>query len=510
MFNTRSKKAIVNILVLALYQIILFVANLILPKLIISHYGSAYNGLVSSITQFLSFISILRLGIAGSTRAELYKSLANNDTQKTSGIIVATQKHMRKIALVLIGYIVILSVVFPLITDVNASFLSTSVLVVAIGFGVFGQYFFGITVQTLLDADQKQYIYNFLIGLATILNTILSVVLILNGVSIQIVKIVSGTVFFATPVILNFYVVKKYKIDQKAEPDYCGLSKRKHAMGHSIANIIHENTDVLVLTIFCDIKVVSVYMVYHLVMSGIARVLEVFTSSSESVFGNMWAKNEIEKIRHYLGLFEFVIAAFCICVFSSTFVLIVPFVSIYTNGVTDINYILPLYAFIITTAQLFYCLRTPYISLVQAAGQYKETKIGAYIEAALNLTISIVMVLFFGIVGTAIGTLIANIFRTIQYSFYVSKNMIGRSKITLVKRFAWIVACLAISIFLSKSILWFFDISTWPVWCLCGLISVFISLLIILTFSLVFYRTDLKGILIILKNVFQRKRKNEC
>ena len=58
MNSSRIKKASYNLAWLTIYEITVFICNLILPRLIISTYGSAYNGLISSVTQFLNFVSI--------------------------------------------------------------------------------------------------------------------------------------------------------------------------------------------------------------------------------------------------------------------------------------------------------------------------------------------------------------------------------------------------------------------------------------------------------------------
>ena len=75
----------------------MFVCNLILPRLILSNYGSAYNGMVSSITQFLNLVSLLRLGVAGAVRASLYKPLAEKNKEKTGKIVKASQLFMKRI-----------------------------------------------------------------------------------------------------------------------------------------------------------------------------------------------------------------------------------------------------------------------------------------------------------------------------------------------------------------------------------------------------------------------------
>ena len=58
-FEMRSKKAIKNILVSLFQQIITIICGLVLPKAILGAYGSSVNGLISSITQFLTYITLL-------------------------------------------------------------------------------------------------------------------------------------------------------------------------------------------------------------------------------------------------------------------------------------------------------------------------------------------------------------------------------------------------------------------------------------------------------------------
>lgn len=495
MGESRLRKASLNMKWLIIYQVTIFSCNLVLPRLIISNYGSAYNGMISSITQFLNFVSILRLGVSGATRVSLYQSLANNDIKKTSGILNATEIYMHKIGYIILLYIAVLAIVYPLYIENSYGFLNTCILVIAIGIGVFAQYFFGITYQTLLQADQKLYIYNAVQTIATVLNTIFSVVLIMRGASIQIVKLASSFVFVLSPIVLNIYVRKKYNVDRRQSPDTQALAKKNDVMGHSIANIIHENTDMIVLTLFCDVKIVSVYSVYNLVMSGLKQIMSIFTTGIESVFGNMWAKGEMDSLKRNLSHFEHLMCLFVSVVFGTTSVLILPFVSLYTKDITDIEYILPTYAVVIIIAQAFYCIRMPYLTLVQAAGHYKETKNGAYIEAGLNIVSSVVLVQFVGIIGTAIGTLLANIFRTVQYSLYVSKNLIPRSKSILAKRILWICINIIISDIFCSKYLMIFAAEDWNMWIISAIGCVLVSTLVSLIASFLFYRNDIYGLL---------------
>ena len=502
--KTRMQKAVLNILSTAILEIITVISGLILPRLVLTNYGSAYNGIISSITQFLSLVSILRLGVAGATRVALYRTLANNDTKGTSSIVKATELYMRKIGVIILVYIICLSVAYPIYLKSEYGYLNIALLVIAVGLGTFAQYFFGITYQTFLTADQSVYIYNTIQSICTIANTAISVMLIIHGYSIQVVKFGSAVVFVLTPFILSIYVSTKYHLDKKAVPDSIALSQKNDVMASSLANIIHQNTDIVVLTLFCDIKLVSVYTVYNLVMTALKKIQDIFTAGVESIFGDMWAKCEYEKISEYLNVFELIIGFFISVVFSCTGILLLPFIGLYTKGVTDIEYILPRYASIICLSQMFFCFRTPYLVLVQGAGKYKETKMGGYIEAALNLGLSILLVNRLGILGTAIGTLVANVFRTVHYSIYIDKKMINHCFGIVIKRILWIMLNFILVTVLFR---WVQDYAAvdWLHWMIGAIVSLSVGIIVTFVSGSFFFRDDLRSAFFVMMRVFKRR-----
>ena len=67
----RTKKAIINTFAGLMYETVALICGMILPRLILRSFGSSYNGITTSITQFLSVIALLRSGIGGVTRAAL-------------------------------------------------------------------------------------------------------------------------------------------------------------------------------------------------------------------------------------------------------------------------------------------------------------------------------------------------------------------------------------------------------------------------------------------------------
>lgn len=101
----RSKKAFQNMVASISYEIVAVICGLILPRLILSRFGSSYNGISSSITQFLSCVALLKSGVGAVTRAALYKPLEDDNSYRLSQIVNATSNFMRKIALIFIGVV---------------------------------------------------------------------------------------------------------------------------------------------------------------------------------------------------------------------------------------------------------------------------------------------------------------------------------------------------------------------------------------------------------------------
>lgn len=486
----RTKKAILNMVFGLIYQLMAIVCGLITPRLILATFGSTYNGVISSATQFLNMINILTLGITGTTRVALYKTLASKDGLGTSRIMKATKQYMRKIGCCVIVYAIVLCVVYPYISQNTLPHIENAALIAIVSIGTFAQYFFGISNMTLLNADQSSYINNILDIFKVVSNTVCVALFIKLGASIFIVKLGSSIVFLITPMILSWYVQKKYRLTNNCEPDYDALKNRGAVAFHQIANIVHDNTDIMVLTFFMDAKQISVYTVYYLVIGKVKTLLQVFTSGMEAAFGNMWVKREIDTLNKVFKAYEHLLFSFTVVVFSCVGTLILPFVSEYTKGITDVAYYRVDFAVLITIAEAAFCIRQPYLLLVYATGNYEATKRGALEEAIINLSLSIILVQFIGINGVVIGTLVANVFRTVQYSLFVSKNILNRSIGLIVKHVLWMLLCMGIIIssvtYLDNLIV----ISGWSGWIMKAGVTFAFALVITGVLSILCYRKD--------------------
>ena len=478
-----------NTITVIINQIVVVICGFIVPRMILLTYGSEVNGLVSSITQFLTVITFMDMGIGVVVQASLYKPLANGDHVEVSKIISSADRFLKKIALGILIYVIILVFAYPRIVNQSFGDIYTGTLILAMCISYFAQYFFGLKNQLLVIADQKGYIAYALNSLLLIANNAVSVILILHGASIQFVKLVASLILVAKPFILEAYVRKNYRIDRKVKYTEEPIKQKWNGIAQHIATVILTSTDTIVLSLLSTLENVSIYYVYHLVVNGLDNLVIAFTSGFLSLFGNMISKNEDDLLKKSFNAFESMFHLIVTYIFGCVLVLIVPFVQVYTKGVTDVNYALPTFAALITIANLFYCYRLPYNTLVKAAGHFRQTQNSAIIEAALNIIISVILVFKYGLVGVAIGTLVAMAYKTVYLVLYLRHNIIKRGVMTFVKHMIADAICLGAIYILGSSIV-FTDL-TYMSWIVLAIKWAVINLAICCLINVIFFRNDI-------------------
>lgn len=508
----RSKKALMNTVTSLLLQFVTVISGFIVPRIIIGTYGSDVNGLTASITQFLGYIALFEAGVGGVVRAAMYKPLADKNMTKLSGIVRATESFFRKIALIFVGYMLVLAAAFPLLVNNSFDWIFTASLVVIIGISTFAQYYFGMTYTVLIHADQRRYVASYLQIFTIILNAVLVVIFAHFGASIHWLKLGTAAVYVLRPIALNLYVKRRYRLDKSAKPDKEAIIQRWDGLGHHIAYFVNLNADVVILTLISKISSafsiaeVSVYTVYHAVVYGIVNITGSVSAGMEAGFGNMIAKGEKENLNKKFSLYEFLYYTIVTVMFTCAAILILPFIKVYTSGITDVEYIRPVFAYIMVGAYAAYAIRSPYNTLTLAAGHYRQTRNGAFAEAAINVVVSVICVFKWGIVGVAIGTLAAMVFRTVQYALYLSKNILERSFGVFLKRVLIAVSISAASV-LAVRFIPGVQVDSYATWAIYAVEVAVIVAVITFVFSFVFARNELFDTIKYVKTTFLKRKK---
>ena len=492
----RKKLLAKNTVASLLSQITALVCGFILPRLFLEYFGSEVNGLVNSITQFLGVISFLELGVGAVVQSSLYKPLAEGDKQQVSRVMVSADRFFRRLAQLLLGYVLLLVTVYPLIANQSFGYLYTATLIAAISISSFSQYYFGIVNSLLLNADQRGYIQYNAQTITVVLNTVVCVFMIKLGGSVQLVKLTTSLIYLARPLALRIYVNRRYQIDWKIQYDGEPIQQKWNGVAQHIAAVVLDGTDTIVLTLLSTLSNVSIYSVYFMVIKGVKTLFLSMTNGIQSLLGELWARQELEELRKTFGWTEWCIHTGTTFVFSCTAALIVPFVRVYTAGINDANYIQPAFAILLTLANAMHCLRLPYNIMVLAAGHYKQTQKNYIVAATINIVLSVLTVKAWGLIGVAIGTFAAMAYQTVWLAIYDSKHFVSWPMKSVIKQFA-VDGITAVFIVVISGILTMHSV-TYLSWIMLAIVTALLAVIITAFLNFIVYKEKMMALIHIL------------
>ena len=174
----RSKSALKNILANLILQITAAISGLILPRFFIIAYGSTMNGMIVSVTQFISYMALVEAGVSAASIVGLYKPLADNNIVEVNRILSATKRFYYRSGIFYIALLVILVAAYPLLVKNQIDEGLTRFMIIILASSNIVDYFFLGKYKVLLMANQKGYVIMLAQTLGTALNAVITVILI--------------------------------------------------------------------------------------------------------------------------------------------------------------------------------------------------------------------------------------------------------------------------------------------------------------------------------------------
>lgn len=486
----------VNIVFSLLLHLAVIAKGLIVPRIILGAFGSEINGLITSLTQFLNYLSLLEGGVSAVAIASLYSPLAQNDWTKVSRIYAAIDSFFRKIGIIYIAYAFVVAVVYPLIVKTRFSYDFVFTMTLILALNLILQYFFSLSYRALLIADRKVYYVSLAEIIATVLNLLLVIILERIGCGIRALKMISGFALLVQPIMYRIYADRHYRLDRNALPSEEALSQRWDGFGQNLAYYIHSNTDVIILTLFSTLANVSIYSVHIMVCNALRGIIEGIGNGFTPTLGNVLVTRTEKEVNRMFDQYAFALGLVSTYLFTNAIILMQPFLAVYTYGIHDAVYRQPLFAIILLLAESLYCFRGPYVGIVFTAGHFRQTKHIAYMEAGINLAISLLLVKPFGLVGIGLGTLISISYRMVAQVIYLKNNILHRQVSKFLKSLMVFygagAACVVSYMILFNPGTY---VETWGRWILTAIISGIYSAIFFIAVGVIFYRRETREFL---------------
>ena len=424
--NVRAK-IYKNFIISSFSQIITIILAVIIPRFILTGYGSEINGLLQTIGQLFAYLSLLEGGIGTVTRQALYKTLSKNDISGTNAILSATNIYYKRIGFIYLIAVMILGCLYPIVIKSNISPFTIFVIVILHGIGRVISFFFQAKYWMLIQAEGKNYVKTSL-GIGTnILKDVLQIILFSKKCDVILVNCIGVLISLINMLFIAYYIKKYYKwINLKVKPDFNSISQGKNVVIHKIAHLVFNNTDCLLLSIFCGLKVVSVYSMYLMLFSMVSVAQGNIGSSINFSLGQLFHSNK-EKFNILYDCYELFYVTIVFILYTIANFFILPFIKLYTSGINDIEYIDRWIPLLFVIFHLLSSGRNAAYNVIIFAGHFKQTQFRAVAEMMINLIVSLIGVYFWGIYGVLFGTIVALLYRANDIIFYACHKILKRS-----------------------------------------------------------------------------------
>lgn len=503
-----------NFLWQLVYQIIVLILGLVLPRFVISVYGSEVNGLTSTIKRVITLVSLAQSGISTAVTFSLFKPVYERDNETIARILHSVRITFRRIGLITIitGLIASLALSFvesgsiPQIYIFTACFLMCAHTACVL--------FFISSYNVFFTATQDKYIISIGLLIAEGLTYLLEICVALLRLHYVLLYVCCLFGFIVQFIFLSKQFEKHYKefaVTYEIQYEKKGVPIKGigFATANEIAHSVVAASQTVIISAVCGFAPASVFGIYSMVVSSLSLISRVFLTSFSPSYGSVFAEGNIEKTNRVFGIAQFAFMSISTFLFTAATYLYLPFVKVYTSGVTDINYVNPLLSIEFVIYGLFYAFRIPYNVTVSVSGTFKKSGIQTSITAVICIILSIVLahidysyVLFASILFYGVNTFYQH--------FMLRKEIAGFDN-----RYFWnhlIVSALSIGVMymiyqLTSTV---FTVTSFSSWILLAIMVVIVSFALVILFVLIFDRKQAKQTYVYFKNIYRNKYKSRA
>lgn len=405
----------------------LLVFSIISSKYVLVSYGSETNGLLSSVNQLFSYIALLEAGIGTSTISALYKPLSDGNAEGICDVLSSSRHYYRSAAKWYLLCVIIVSFIWPLVIESSISYISICSLILLQGVSCVITFWFTSTAVNYLLANGRNYINNRVHVAGTLLTYVLKILICVMRMNIVFISV--SLIAVNAIKCLAYYLYLKKSCPEyfvRRMPNKSLLKQRSSFLLHEISGVIFSSTDTIIISIFCGLAEASVYAVYALVMGALRSIIGQVFNGTSYILGNGYADPDVcyEDIHdRYNAIYLCAVFA----TFTIAYWLILPFLSLYTAGITDADYLDNKLPLLFTMIELLSACRVVDNQLIKLSFHAKQTVVRSMIEAAINVIVSITAVQFIGIYGVLLGTIAALLYRTNDFIIYANTKILMRT-----------------------------------------------------------------------------------
>lgn len=496
----RKVNSVKNFLSDVIPYFLLAVFGFVQIRVFLANLGEEIYALNQLFIQLFSYISLVEGGVGAILSQKYYKLFIDDNREEINRTYTASKIAMRKISITILIIGFVLSFFLQFLSNNNLPlFYMQSLFMIYILRSVIE--YLNLSPRFVLRADQKVYKLNLTINIFKIFEIIFEIVLLYFKVDYLIILLVSIVIRLIMYKIANKKVYNEYPWLHTVKENVPKVKGIGYMYFHKISGAIYNNTDILLISAKLSSLQVTIYSSYNYIIRYITDVTYMLGSSISASLGNVMYKESNEnsyKIYNELNIFFLFCAAFLS-------------INVYLLGDAFIggvwlgnNYIITKSCLILMCYILFSNISKQIFTLyVETVAKFKETKVIVACEAGLNLILSIILIIKFGIFGTLLATIISYLVTTFwYYPYYIFKKNFKQNCMEYFKSYFVILFIVVLISYLGSKIISIITIDNLILWLIVAIISSISTVIILLVlFYLLFpsFRRILKKIISMLK-----------
>ena len=409
--ESRVKKSLLNAKVNLICYFVSLLVAFFTRKIFLDQLGTEFIGFTSTLQSLLGFLNLAELGVGSAIGYVLYKPIFDDDHNKINEIISVFGYLYRCIGLFIFGAGIVLSCFLPLIFPETTfswgviyfgfyAYLAASML------GYFVNY-----KQTLLSADQRNYVVTGYFQAATTVKVISQAVLALTFSSFYLYLALELVFGIINSILLQWRINTTYpwlqsdiRLGKKLFKKYPEISKYvKQLFVHKIGGFVQFQLSPFLVYAYVSLPMVALYGNYTLVTQRIQSFLNAILNSTGAGVGNLISegnKQQIWRVYRELLAFRVFIAGFCAV---SIFMLIGGFISVWLGKEYELSKLVTLF---ICVQFFMVIVREVTDQFIFGYGLFYDVWV-PLVESAIFIIASMVFGSLYGLPGVLAGPLLS-------------------------------------------------------------------------------------------------------
>lgn len=403
----RVHKSLMNAEVNLLFYFLSLFLTFFSRKIFLDNLGAEFIGLTGTLNNILGYLNLSELGISACIGYFLFKPLQSNNRQEIQDILSLLGFLYNRIGAVIFGGAFLVSLFFPLIFA-HAS-LSLGIIYFAF-YSFLGSSLIGYFInyrQVLLSADQKNYLVAIYYQSANLIKLALQIFLAYHYKNLYVWVAVEFLFGILGCIILNWKINKEYPwlhVDKsrgrlllKQYPEI--ITKTRQVFIHKIKDFMLVKSDELFIFLFVSLKMVAYYGNYMIIISKLISMFSAVTGSVGASVGNLVAEGHKPNMLKVFWEYTTIQHTIAAILSFSLYTLTEPFIAHWVGAeyIMDRNILVLLILYIYITNS-----RNAVDSFNYAHGLYADVW-AAWAELIINVSVTIVCGLMWGIVGILLG-----------------------------------------------------------------------------------------------------------